>query len=155
MIIFACRKWIKKMIHQEYDQTTYLMKALILSSFFFLLFFRTTITFFISSLWHGMHAGYYFSLFSVPFYLFVESVFQKRALKGGTHKWVSNLAPHIFRHCNLYKFSIKIFVFSKNSSCGMQKCSNFRTGDSHSRRSTSPACGGTASQSDSHLTQSL
>lgn len=35
-----------------------------------------------------MHAGYYFSLFSVPVYLFVEDTFCKRLFRGPLTSWV-------------------------------------------------------------------
>lgn len=56
---------------------------------------RTLATFFVSSFWHGIHAGYYFSLFSVPLYLLVEDTFQKKVIKTDRSKLVS---LQIFSH---------------------------------------------------------
>ncbi len=69
------------------------------------------VTFFVSSLWHGMYAGYYVSLFSVPFYLVVEDIFQKRVVQDQNSKIVS-----IYEGCSI-KTDTKISVTRGNIGC--------------------------------------
>lgn len=42
------------------------------------LFLRTLAAFGISALWHGIYIGYYVSLCSVPFYLAVEDIYDRK-----------------------------------------------------------------------------
>lgn len=62
---------------------------------------RTLVTFFVSSFWHGVHAGYYFSLFSVPLYLLVEDTFQKKIMRNNKSKLR-----------NFFLWNAKMFQFS-------------------------------------------
>ncbi|XP_065206038.1 lysophospholipid acyltransferase 7 [Planococcus citri] len=63
--------------------------------------YKTLMTFFISSFWHGIHAGYYFSLFSVPLYLFVEDTFVKRVIKHDQNK----LKNFLLWNAKMFQFS--------------------------------------------------
>ncbi|KAK7604459.1 hypothetical protein V9T40_005645 [Parthenolecanium corni] len=98
---------------------------------------RTLVTFFISSLWHGMHAGYYFSLFSVPLYLLVENSFKKRVLKDNSSKinnfilWNAKmfqfsywgLAFQVKNYADVWKYGTSVFLMPYIVAAAMYVCS--------------------------------
>ena len=63
-------------------------------SVLFIMFFRTVLTMMVSSIWHGVYAGYYLCLMSVPMYLPVEDVYVK--IRNGTTGLVCVSVPFLF-----------------------------------------------------------
>ncbi|CAH1986299.1 unnamed protein product [Acanthoscelides obtectus] len=73
--------------------------------------YRTMVTMLVSSLWHGVYAGYYFCIGTVPFGLLWEDVWAKLLLEGktGTVLKLSSLIMLFFK-MQLFSYQATAFV---------------------------------------------
>lgn len=63
----------------KYDKTNYDANKSSLK-----LFFRVHAALFVSVIWHGFHAGYFFCIYFCPFYLMAEDIYYKLYYKEAT-----------------------------------------------------------------------
>jgi hypothetical protein len=69
-------------------------------------FGRLLVTFVVSSLWHGVYAGYYLCLCSVPFYLPAEDMFYKAFKNNSLPSWVSDRCVYIILQLGVFERQI-------------------------------------------------
>jgi len=67
------------------------------------------VAFGISALWHGIYAGYYVSLCSVPFYLVVEDIYDRKYRNYADSAGVSMVFENIIYNKRSVKRTLYLF----------------------------------------------
>lgn len=73
--------------------------------------YRTLVTFFISALWHGVYAGYYCTICSVPLYLPIEDVYRRKLRDINLSPWMSKIGRFLAAQWRLYLMSYWAVTF--------------------------------------------
>lgn len=73
--------------------------------------YRTLVTFFISAFWHGVYAGYYCTICSVPLYLPIEDIYRRRLRDMTFSPLVSQIGVFFIAQWRMYLMSYWAVTF--------------------------------------------